>query len=281
MSNILSALEQSEQSYQQQSFGQHSLSPVKQERRKKTLEWLILMAVVVTPTASVAGYYWYQHNQPSLREAALLNLSEQALPLSVVAEGTPLNEAQDVITEETQTTSSLKVLSYPEFATVPLPVAAPVITKPVPVASALPVDHTPVEGKRQVPSKVVGENELQLDQFDLSQLSPDIAARLQNALGTQTSDLLTPEPEEKTSSEVISLSQASSMIKNKLPALNFQTHIYASEPSRRWIKVNDSEVVEGDEIMAGVKLEHIQPRHVVISFLGQQLSIPALYEWQP
>ncbi|MCG7498219.1 general secretion pathway protein GspB [Vibrio sp. Of7-15] len=277
MSNILSALEQSEQSYQQQSFGQHSLSPLKQERRKKTLEWLIFMAVVITPATSVTGYYWYQHGQQDLlHEATILNAREQPVQQSTVAEELSLGEEQTVVFEDTQATSSLTLLSYPEFVTEPLPARA--IKKSVPVASVAP---TQVADKPQVSPKVSGDNELQLDQFDLSQLSPDIAARLQNALGTQEGDFLTPEPEETTSSEVIALSQASSMIKSKLPALNFQTHIYASEPSRRWIKVNDAEVVEGDEIMAGVIVEDIQPRHVVISFLGQQLSIPALYEWQP
>lgn len=287
MSNILSALEQSEQSYQQQSFGQHSLSPTKHEHRTKTLEWLLLIAVVVIPVTGVSGYYWHQNNQSILRDAKSISLlpmntSEVSPSLNHIVENPALPDAQEVIFEKELADSSLKVLSYPEFVTAPLPtIISPVITKSVSVDPVASAPKIMTEGIRQVPSKTIGQNELQLDQFDLSQLSPDIAARLQNALGVQEQDFLDTENEMKASSDVISLSQASSLIKDKLPALDFQAHIYASDPSRRWTKVNNVEVVEGDEIAAGVRLEQIQPRYVVISFLGQQLSIPALYEWQP
>lgn len=111
-----------------------------------------------------------------------------------------------------------------------------------------------------------------IDDLDLSQLSPELALRVQSALKPSS----TPTP----TSNVSQLAQQGLKWTGQLPALNFQTHVYSSKPDKRWVKVNGVEYQEGDWIATGVQLVSIEPQHCMVSFSGERIEIPALYDWQ-
>lgn len=149
--------------------------------------------------------------------------------------------------------------------------AAPVSAEPIPVQE--PTNMT--EASQSDPEQ---DQDWQLDQLDLSELSPELAQKVESALQSdytgQTEELPTAaEP------ETVKLEERLSELRGRLPAMNLQMHMYSSSADGRWVKINDQELHEGDWL-DGVQLLRIFPREIVVRFDGMQIEIPALYEWQ-
>lgn len=125
------------------------------------------------------------------------------------------------------------------------------------------------------------QSDLSLDEIDLSSLPDDLAYQVQAALSENSQ---APQSDsDATAQDNGSVSQLEierSQWQGKLPAMNFQTHIYSSRPDKRWVRVNDKEYHQGDDIAKGVRLEAIKPQSVVVSFEQQRIEIPALFDWQ-
>lgn len=115
--------------------------------------------------------------------------------------------------------------------------------------------------------------------LDLSSLSPELALRVEAAIGGEGDSELEPELESKLATSV-DLSQQAERWYGKLPALNFQTHVYSSDRAKRWVKVNGVEYQEGHTIADGIELVAIEPQACLIRFRGEFIQIPALYDWQ-
>jgi general secretion pathway protein B len=62
--------------------------------------------------------------------------------------------------------------------------------------------------------------------------------------------------------------------------MNFETHVYSSNPNKRWVKVNGNEFIEGDWITERVRLVKIEQQSCQISFNGETIQVPALYDWK-
>ncbi len=123
--------------------------------------------------------------------------------------------------------------------------------------------------------------------FDLSELSPDLALRVQAALAGDTVETSSNsegiaaqgENHQEASSALIPIGHLPLEVQNRIPPLNFQTHIYASTARARWVKVNNRELFEGDEVSPGLVLETIAPNHVEMGFEDYRFMLPALSEW--
>lgn len=63
-----------------------------------------------------------------------------------------------------------------------------------------------------------------------------------------------------------------------LPKIKYQAHIYSSTADKRWIKLNNRELYEGDS-MGDIKLLEITPEQSVLSFDGYEFSLKALQDW--
>ncbi|MBD1572724.1 general secretion pathway protein GspB [Vibrio sp. S17_S38] len=130
-----------------------------------------------------------------------------------------------------------------------------------------------------------------VDNIDMSGVSPDIVARFKQAMLTESQ--LDPQPRSKVvapkseplknpsfDAPMINLVGNEKIYQGRLPKMNFETHMYSSKLTSRWIKVNGSNVHEGEWIVDKlVKLEKILPGSLVVRFDGQNVQIPALYEW--
>ncbi|WMN87656.1 general secretion pathway protein GspB [Vibrio parahaemolyticus] len=114
-----------------------------------------------------------------------------------------------------------------------------------------------------------------LDDIDLSSLSPDLAMKVENAMSRRSGGTTT-----QRSTPVNDLEGNAQQWQGRLPALNLQTHMYASDSQRRWVKINDVEYHQGDVVDGQVTLKEIQPQAVIVEFEGEQIRIPALYEWE-
>ena len=67
-------------------------------------------------------------------------------------------------------------------------------------------------------------------------------------------------------------------VQNDLPSLIFDQHIYTSD-GESWVKVNGRDRYEGDTISTGLILNHIYAQKVILTFKGEQFSLPALSTW--
>ena len=76
-----------------------------------------------------------------------------------------------------------------------------------------------------------------------------------------------------------SLYDMPSRIQQKIPALNFEQHIYNSE-GNGWVQVNGRDRYEGDKIAENLWLEQILPQQVILIYQGESFSLPALVDWQ-
>lgn len=212
-----------------------------------------IAAILLLPSAVAASLAWWQY-QP------------QALPL-----------AQEPAPSLAPITL-VKELPYPEFGTLAAierreRVSVRVIPQPrvQPLRSeSREAVSTPVKRQEQTQEEGVA-----LDELDLSTLSPELAMRVQSAFNSTER-----EPESKVDSPTVSLEKESARFKGQLPALNLQTHMFSSNEQSRWIKVNGKEVHQGEWITPQVQLLTITPRTVVIGYAGEQIELPALYEWQ-
>ena len=271
MSNILNALNQSEQQFnKQQGVESRSASYQHSEERKVVNLYLLFSLLVCIPAAVVMIIAVIINPEPAKQfSAQLLSFgAERTLPqLPAVTPQTAV-----AITEEP---SGLVILEYPSFDTQRLPKAEIVDNSDDLALNQILVVQS---NKPQQPD----ESEIDLNRLDMSELSPEIAARLKSIMQNQPQDsgITAPsEPMGDRGQQSIALPRYSSTFMGRLPALNFQTHIYTSQAPKRWVKVNGVEAKEGDEIALGVRLEQIKPREVLVSFDGQLISIPSLYEW--
>ncbi|EJV9312217.1 TPA: AAA family ATPase [Vibrio vulnificus] len=170
-----------------------------------------------------------------------------------------------------------QAIRYPEFPslapllrTYPLAETGDVInvadqTSPTLVASP----SIPSEEKKT-------EDERLFENLDLSGLSPELAQKVENALLVETQTDHSPQAE----STVSRLDLSAEKWYGRLPPLNLQTHMYSSDPKRRWLKINGAEFHQGEWIDNQIQLVEISAQSVIVEFQGEQIEIPALYEWK-
>lgn len=69
------------------------------------------------------------------------------------------------------------------------------------------------------------------------------------------------------------------VIQRQIPPLRFEAHVYATEPTQRWVKVNGKDLQEGQWITADIQLKEITPQYVLLQTGRQMFSMQALSEW--
>ncbi|MGL5250552.1 MAG: general secretion pathway protein GspB, partial [Enterovibrio sp.] len=94
-----------------------------------------------------------------------------------------------------------------------------------------------------------------------------------------TDPKIAPLPSGQAYRDVLPLSDVPSALLSRMPPMNFQAHVYASDKKNRWVKVNSRNALEGDQVANGVTLLGIEPQQVVVQFEGMLISIPALSSW--
>jgi general secretion pathway protein A len=181
-----------------------------------------------------------------------------------------LQPVQTVVSDNTP-------LAYPS----PVPLVALSALKPEQptslVAAELVLEPTKVTDARLTDSGP--DQQWQLEQLDLSELSPELALKVESALQSDYTGQ-TEEPPVVAEPKTVKLEERQSELRGRLPAMNLQTHMYSSSADGRWVKINGQELHEGDWLDGRVQLLRISPRDIMIRFDGMQVEIPALYEWQ-
>ena len=318
MSQLLTALKQSdENNVTQLSRGNtngetmkivHPMRTVKAQQSR--IKWVMPIIIALLPAASIVAYKVYQ--QHSVITTAALNhqpeLKAVALAVSTHSVSQPPNKQALHLTQATADTDVI-FMAYPDLVTEPLPIsdslysASPAYSlnddSESQYADLGPTyDDVAVQSpvKHVTKAAAISYDPYKLDSLDLSDLSPDIAAKLKSAIvatdGEQYQDsevdrsnadrnaikphsTVTKAPK----SNVIPIGLLPNTVQRQLPKMNFNQHIYSSTPTKRWVKVNGHERHQGDIIAPGVKLVKIESRDVILTFDGYEISMPALSEW--
>jgi general secretion pathway protein A len=112
-------------------------------------------------------------------------------------------------------------------------------------------------------------------------VSNDLLARFQNAIDeTEEDQSLASDSTHNNTQEVDvpSLADMPAWVQKDLPSLSFDQHIYTSD-GESWVKVNGRDRYEGDTISNGLVLNHIYAQKVILTFKGEQFSLPVLSTW--
>jgi len=75
--------------------------------------------------------------------------------------------------------------------------------------------------------------------------------------------------------EVIEMDQLPPDIKNKLPKISINTHIYSNNPSSRVVNINGVVLREGEDIAKGLTLEEITTSGVILTYQDHRFRIRA------
>ncbi|WP_047048437.1 general secretion pathway protein GspB [Vibrio mexicanus] len=266
MSKILAALEQSEQNHQAQTMpysGAERVNEVKENWAPKGLLFIALPAVIAA-TVGIAQEYIKQKSSfvplPSSEEVVVdAYFAELAYPTFVERELSSVPQVAAVASQPNQT--SLIATNIVES----------------------PPNPTTLESPQVLPETV--SPEIDLSEIDLSEFSPLLAQRVESALAqTQFQETSSNKPSSSGSDSqqdfAVDLISQSNRYIGKLPALNFQTHVYSSNVGKRWVRVNGVEYVEGDWVSDDVQLIGIEPQSTKVRFEREVIEIPALYDWQ-
>ncbi|RWX54002.1 general secretion pathway protein GspB [Photobacterium chitinilyticum] len=299
MSNLLNAIAQSDQ----QNQFQPSLMgrPTRQVAAPRRLpSWLLPAVLVMTPVVCTLVYSQYsqtqQHSTSSVASGKVTTVTDTAAVEAIekVEPVTSISVTTVPVADMPQSApqvlgegmSQIRFLSYPELRTEPLPslnhqfASHAGRTVASPSTARLPAE---LEGDTRVISSQPTETEWGLDGLDYSELPPLLAEQLKSAIAaTDTLPVdIPPEPEKRLEPiiEAVALGELPASVQNRIPPLNFETHIYSSTANSRWVKVNGREAYEGDEIAPGVVLRRIEPRQVVFDFESYLVEMPALSEW--
>lgn len=111
-------------------------------------------------------------------------------------------------------------------------------------------------------------------------ISSDLLKRFEKAITELDKEPEQPFEATQTKSEdTPRIDQLPAWVLTQLPPMVFTTHMYASSAQDRWVKVNNRTLHEGDMIAQKVRIEHIEPQHVILNYQGQTFSMSALSEW--
>lgn len=152
------------------------------------------------------------------------------------------------------------------------------VRQPKPEVHDLPLPQDPVSA-----GAIDGKDELLEANRNLMQQDERLEGSQLEALFAQAvadSNQQNPlQPSMMDSSQAPPLTQKSQAFQELVPNMNFNTHSYSSDASKRMIKVNGVTLMEGGWIDGKVQVRAILPAEVVLEMQGELFSLPALSEW--
>ena len=114
--------------------------------------------------------------------------------------------------------------------------------------------------------------------FDLSGVSPELAQRFAQAVGSSQPQAPAAETSQ---SGAPSLSTLPYELQQQVPPIAYGSHIYSSNPAKRSVILNRRELREGSALAPGVTIQAIEQDFLLLQVGGQVASLKALQDWHP
>ncbi|TAA47227.1 general secretion pathway protein GspB [Corallincola spongiicola] len=255
------------------------------EEAQTTPVWLPVLVGAAIVSIAVLGGMWVMlkiaQPLPSVPEAEVAAV-EAAAEVPNVEETVPAiaDEATDMRILGKREVAKVKPSgSWPPQEMQPRPVVtAP--AKPASAPTALPPEPAPaISLDLETPVAAVVEQPPGDNAEPLAQLEEEVLmARFQAAIAA-TQDMNDTGLDPMMAQPVPMLTEKSQALQDAVPSLSFSQHIYSSDASKRWVKVNGQTVHEGETVSEDLVLERIDPQSVVMSLHGYMFSLPALTDW--
>lgn len=271
MSKVMQALENSEVSHQASISGTQSTMnyQTKLSRPSKKLAPLFIIVSLPLCAAGLAGYQSYTAQKQAWLESNVAQHVTIEVPLEFEVTTVSQTDALLSTYREEETTSYIQLTDQTGLSDgTDIAIQGDKVSSPQ--LDSGTENTVSTEPARQTRS--TNQNSELFERLDLSELSPELALKVESALNTSQ-----VEPEQK--GEAINLSQQPDAWYDRLPAMNFQTHVYSSRVAKRWVKINGVEYGEGDWI-GDVELVAIEQQSCIIRYQSELIKVPALYDWQ-
>jgi len=186
-----------------------------------------------------------------------------------------LHESSTVISAKVipATAPVLQELSVKKVALPPAPIAyQPTLT------ASLHNDKVMVKSSSQnTSSKKKTETTSKTNDVVLSAEQSALAKQFSQVMQEMVDEDKAPKVEETLHAQALTLYPQ--WYQNLVPALEFTTHIYASEKNERWVRVNNQVVKEGELITSEMRLVSIEPQQVIIEMQKRRFTLAALSSW--
>ncbi|MBD1389066.1 general secretion pathway protein GspB [Neiella sp. HB171785] len=222
------------------------------DKPAKRSRWLQPALAVVLVLATAILSYWLQpwNRQPAAAEVIIADAPEPEIKVLGTVDYSRFKPRSPVV-----------LTPEPESD----PVAQPLPQQPINAGIANGEQEALVEAPPATnDDQRLGGDELAALFRKAVQETEQVAPQQQNAAAT---------------AEVEPLTRKSQAFQNQVPTMEFSAHSYSSDPSKRMVKVNGSEIQEGDWINDSVQIVAILPNKVVMEMQGQRFSLPALSDW--
>ncbi|WMN59124.1 general secretion pathway protein GspB [Pseudoalteromonas xiamenensis] len=168
--------------------------------------------------------------------------------------------------------NGMVTVNNPQVLTVPTNRAKEVQTE------SQDLDELAKQGFRIV-GKPLESSNTETAKMDFQGVSPELQAAFNDAVAATKDN---PSQEVITgsnnSARVTPIDKLPSGFQASIPPIKYLTHIYSTEPSMRFIKINGRELYEGDNIGA-LRVVEITPDLTVFNFDGVEFSVEAMEDW--
>lgn len=77
------------------------------------------------------------------------------------------------------------------------------------------------------------------------------------------------------------ISELALEIRQTIPRISFEAHVYATSSAQRWVKVNGKTLQENQWLTADIKIKQITAQFVLLDYNNTLFSMAALSSWTP
>jgi general secretion pathway protein B len=214
------------------------------------------------------GLGWTLANYPLMLQMFISNSSKTELAV--------VNTPQAIKGNVTSTAEQVNTKNLPvqqEVTTAPITLNADSGTNPstslAPESTANQQDTT-----SEVALDVSPEPEIPVN------ISPGLLQKFEQAISeVEVIPQSTPKEVPVSEQDVPRIDQLPAWVMTRLPSMAFSAHMYASQASERWVRVNGTRMIEGDKIDGLIEIIRIEPQHIILNYSGQTFSMAALTDW--
>ena len=189
----------------------------------------------------------------------------------------PQPNPEVIVLVDNKVEQSTTSLSVTRVAMPPMPTHSPVAYQATLDKKAPKVKPEVKQIKSVAQVEKIEQAEQALTVREQSGASSELAARFNQALADMVAEEESPQPAVILHPQA--LTRYPQWYQDLVPSLDFSSHIYSSDKSDRWVKVNQQVVKEGELINANLRLVLITPEQVIIEMQQRQFSLPALSTW--
>lgn len=159
------------------------------------------------------------------------------------------------------------------------PTVANLITPAVQVETF--VDERPVV---TVTAPTVKNSQPALEQEQAEVKPEDVPAELRDkfSLAIQaTENNAVKSPRRSSGAPAADVSELAISIRQSIPSISFEAHVYATSSRQRWVKANGKTLQENQWLTADIKIKEIKPQYVLLEYGDTLFSMVALSSWDP